>query len=43
MKKEYAAPFGMTLEIGSFDFLSISLSTNPEGNDDGGNFESLFG
>ena len=45
MKKEYSAPWAETLKISDKDImsLSISLSDNKNGDDDGGEFDKLFG
>jgi hypothetical protein len=45
MKKEYIIPEADILKICGEDimFLSISLSSNKNGDDDGGEFDELFG
>ena len=45
MKKDYIAPWAEMLEMGECDIItvSISLSENQNGNDDSGDFDSLFG
>ena len=45
MKKEYIAPWAEKVELDGKDimFTSITLSKNTKGDDDGGNFDELFG
>ncbi len=45
MKKNYVAPWAEALEICEHDIIttSISVSNNVNGNDDSGDFGSLFG
>lgn len=45
MKKNYVAPWAEALEICERDIIttSISVSNNLGGNDDRGDFDSLFG
>ena len=45
MKKEYIAPWAEAQELGARDIItaSITLSSNKNANDDGGDFSSLFG
>ncbi len=45
MKKNYISPMAEVLEISDQDILtaSIILSNNPNGADDGGDFDRLFG
>ena len=45
MKKNYTAPWAEMLEICEHDMIttSISVSSNLDGNDDRGDFDSLFG
>ena len=45
MKKEYIAPWAETVKLDGKDimFVSVTLSKNTQGDDDGGEFDDLFG